>query len=136
MRHIRWGFELIRWLLEGGAARATRPRILPAFAAAGMGGPPPQGQPAPASSNTCLIVAIVAGVAAVMLFMVMGLFAALLLPALARAREAARRAMCANNEKMLGLVLKIYANDQPHGAWPALAPETGFLKPDWLALEE
>ena len=42
---------------------------------------------------------------------IIGILAAILLPALARAREAARRASCANNLKQLGIVLKMYANE-------------------------
>ena len=42
---------------------------------------------------------------------IIGILAAILLPALARAREAARRASCQNNLKQVGLVFKMYANE-------------------------
>jgi len=49
---------------------------------------------------------------------IIGILAAILLPALARAREAARRASCANNLKQMGVIFKMYANEN-HGAFPA-----------------
>jgi len=48
---------------------------------------------------------------------IIGILAAILLPALARAREAARRASCANNLKQWGLVFKMYANEA-NGKFP------------------
>jgi prepilin-type N-terminal cleavage/methylation domain-containing protein/prepilin-type processing-associated H-X9-DG protein len=48
---------------------------------------------------------------------IIGILAAILLPALARAREAARRASCANNLKQMGLVFKMYANEYD-GSFP------------------
>jgi prepilin-type N-terminal cleavage/methylation domain-containing protein/prepilin-type processing-associated H-X9-DG protein len=42
---------------------------------------------------------------------IIGILAAILLPALARAREAARRASCANNLKQMGIIFKMYANE-------------------------
>ncbi len=42
---------------------------------------------------------------------IIGILAAILLPALARAREAARRASCANNLRQVGLALSMYASE-------------------------
>ncbi len=42
---------------------------------------------------------------------IIGILAAILLPALARAREAARRASCQNNLKQLGLVMTMYSGE-------------------------
>ena len=51
---------------------------------------------------------------------IIGILAAILLPALARAREAARRASCANNLKQMGLVFKMYANESKGEKWPSM----------------
>jgi prepilin-type N-terminal cleavage/methylation domain-containing protein/prepilin-type processing-associated H-X9-DG protein len=48
---------------------------------------------------------------------IIGILAAILLPALARAREAARRASCQNNLKQWGLMFKMYSGEND-GAFP------------------
>ena len=55
---------------------------------------------------------------------IIGILAAILLPALARARESARRASCANNLKQMGLVLKMYSNESKGMKFP---PKTANL---------
>ena len=51
---------------------------------------------------------------------IIAILAAILLPALARAREAARRASCQNNLKQMGLVFKMYANEAKGEKWPSM----------------
>jgi len=49
---------------------------------------------------------------------IIGVLAAILLPALARALEAARRASCANNLKQWGLIFKMYSGENSAGLFP------------------
>jgi prepilin-type N-terminal cleavage/methylation domain-containing protein/prepilin-type processing-associated H-X9-DG protein len=49
---------------------------------------------------------------------IIGILAAILLPALARARESARRASCQNNLKQINLMMKMYSNEAKGEKWP------------------
>jgi prepilin-type N-terminal cleavage/methylation domain-containing protein/prepilin-type processing-associated H-X9-DG protein len=52
---------------------------------------------------------------------IIGILAAILLPALARAREAARRSSCANNLKQTGIIFKMYSNESKGAKYPMLS---------------
>ncbi|MFA6242709.1 MAG: prepilin-type N-terminal cleavage/methylation domain-containing protein [Candidatus Hydrogenedentales bacterium] len=58
---------------------------------------------------------------------IIGILAAILLPALARAREAARRASCANNLKQWGLVFKMYSGESRGEKFPQM--QLAYLLP-------
>jgi prepilin-type N-terminal cleavage/methylation domain-containing protein/prepilin-type processing-associated H-X9-DG protein len=69
---------------------------------------------------------------------IIGILAAILLPALARARESARRSSCANNLKQYGLIFKMYANESKGQKWPpnklfGCKGTTGWNGSDWTA---
>ena len=52
---------------------------------------------------------------------IIGILAAILLPALSRARESARRASCQNNLKQWGLVFKMYSNEAKGEQFPPVS---------------
>jgi prepilin-type N-terminal cleavage/methylation domain-containing protein/prepilin-type processing-associated H-X9-DG protein len=54
---------------------------------------------------------------------IIAILAAILLPALSRAREAARRASCANNLKQWGIIYNMYAAESPGNKYPPLEIE-------------
>ncbi len=64
---------------------------------------------------------------------IIAILAAILLPALARARESARRASCQNNLKQLGLVCKMYAGEAEGGRFPRMHGDEIFGSDDALA---
>jgi len=55
---------------------------------------------------------------------IISILAAMLLPALTRAREAARRVSCANNLRQMGLVFSMYSNEA-NGEYPTLQKYIG-----------
>ncbi len=116
------------------AAAVTPPPMPPMGAAAtpppftAGGAVSPVQRPAKSSKAfvTCLIVACVG---AGMLVLV-GMLAAILLPALARAREAARRASCQNNLKQVHLICAMYANNhQKQYPLPSISEESFMFDP-------
>ena len=61
---------------------------------------------------------------------IIGVLAAILLPALARAREAARRASCQSNLKQFGMVFQMYANESQGQAYPPMPPYSSVREDD------
>ncbi|MBN1445284.1 MAG: prepilin-type N-terminal cleavage/methylation domain-containing protein [Candidatus Omnitrophica bacterium] len=58
---------------------------------------------------------------------IIAILAAMLLPALARAREQARRAVCLSNLKQIGIALKIYAQDYDEN-YPVDHPSPSYCR--------
>jgi prepilin-type N-terminal cleavage/methylation domain-containing protein/prepilin-type processing-associated H-X9-DG protein len=58
---------------------------------------------------------------------IIGILAAILLPALAKARESARRSACVNNLKQIGLVLTMYASENREKLPPVDDYEQRFI---------
>ena len=112
----------------------TRFDAPPAAAAApGQVAPATPGAPVPAKKSsvlTCLIIAICVGVGGVF---VIGILAALLLPAIAKATERAKVTSCANNLRQMWTLQSVYMS-QFGGREKLLPTETGAAF--WLKLTQ
>jgi prepilin-type N-terminal cleavage/methylation domain-containing protein/prepilin-type processing-associated H-X9-DG protein len=64
---------------------------------------------------------------------IIGILAAILLPALAKARESARRSACVNNLKQMGLVFGLYATEN-RDKYPSVDNHSGLFMWDGNAL--
>jgi len=69
---------------------------------------------------------------------IISILAGMLLPALSRARESARRVSCASNLRQLGLVFRMYASEA-NGVFPSVqtfvGPACNERNPGWLTFE-
>lgn len=102
---------------SGPCASCGRTIMIPAKPEGVPGYPPPTSS----SRGTTTLVAVLCG--AVIMFLVCGgILAALLLPAVQAAREAARRSQCTNNLKMIGLGMHNYLS-QHRSFPPAYLPD-------------
>jgi prepilin-type processing-associated H-X9-DG protein len=111
---------------------------LPASASGNPPSPPPvpSTPPKPAkqvvvhkhrSPASCAIAGMIAAVLAVVGFAAIGILAAILLPALARAREAAHRASCQNNLKQAALLVHMEASEHGDRVMPLDLDAKGVL---------
>ena len=66
---------------------------------------------------------------------IIGILASILLPALARAREAARRASCQNNLKQWGLIFKMYSGEARGGMWPDMQTLLPGMRDELLGVD-
>ena len=65
---------------------------------------------------------------------IIGILAAILLPALARARESARRSSCANNLKQFGLVFKMYSGEAGDQKFPPMQHQPNCSSKGFLVM--
>jgi len=97
-----------------------------------LGPPPPKPPPVQKhvvvnrSPLSCAFAALIVAVLLVVSIVVLSILAAIVLPSLSRAREAARRAACAGNLKFIASALHVIAENN-EGRYPPLSPDPGRL---------
>lgn len=136
--------DLVRGVLAASgspdaAVRAVVPPPLPVGKMAHKGTSPEEwmvpGQaaaPATRRKRNWLVIVLVCVGAVPLVLAVVGILAAIFLPALARARDAARRASCQNNLKELGVQCETYAETNRQ-RYPALGTGDLVFEKDFLA---
>ena len=108
-------------------ARGTAPTPPPIAQAQVVPPTVPVQAPAQRSGMPTWVIVLIIAVPLLFMFLACaGIFAAIMLPALSRAREAAQRASCQNNLKQFGVVFKMHAGEN-EGYYPALSYEPGRI---------
>lgn len=128
---VQWSMGRIPRVADSGVTPPPLPPPLPPRPTY-MPSPGPGNAPRPpkqSEMNSCLIMAMVIPL---VILVGAGIVGALMLPMLARSREAVRRSTCQNNLKQIGLVCKMYANENQEQAWPRSfwGPARPVLHPD------
>jgi len=89
--------------------------------------------PSTGTSPTRILLLVLIPILMIGLIAFLGIAAAIFLPALAKARESARRAACVNNLKQLGMLMNVFANEN-RGEYPRIDDVKGNLifEGDWM----
>jgi prepilin-type processing-associated H-X9-DG protein len=112
---------------SGPCAQCGQTILIPAI-------PAMAGDPAYRPQSSTKIVLIILGVVGLVVVMFIGLMVALLVPAVSAAREAAKRAQCANNLKQISLAMTNY--QETYGCFPPayIADKDGKPMHSWRVL--
>jgi type II secretory pathway pseudopilin PulG len=112
---------------SGPCAACGKPITIPMAAAGPMGMPPPNYAPAAAATGAGASIAVIIIAIAVVPLLIIGILAALLIPAVGAARGAARRAQSSNNMRQLAIAVHNYHD--VHGSLPPAVVTDASGKP-------